>query len=161
MLKNMVEEALIVIRLGHFIEQEPQHHCGVLINPRGDCWVHAGDSRIYHFEGAADLSHQRHSYVQALVDRGELTEAEANIHPHSNILVGAWAKRSTHHHPHHPALAARRCFAGLQRWCVAYFLPPGWPRWSIPCRRARPRISDRQGTLARTRGVAITCRWSS
>ena len=29
-----------------------------------------------------------HSYVQALVDRGELTEIEANSHPHSNILVG-------------------------------------------------------------------------
>ena len=29
-----------------------------------------------------------HSYVQALVDRGEITEAEANNHPHSNILVG-------------------------------------------------------------------------
>jgi len=29
-----------------------------------------------------------HSYVQTLVDRGELTEEEANVHPQSNILMG-------------------------------------------------------------------------
>ena len=35
-----------------------------------------------------------HSYVQALVDRGEITEAEANTHPHSNILVGCLGTES-------------------------------------------------------------------
>lgn len=29
-----------------------------------------------------------HSYVQALVDRGEITEEEAQSHPQSNILMG-------------------------------------------------------------------------
>jgi len=29
-----------------------------------------------------------HSYVQTLVERGELTEEEANVHPQSNILMG-------------------------------------------------------------------------
>jgi serine/threonine protein phosphatase PrpC len=92
MLRTMVEEAHIVIRLTAIsAEQEPHSTIAAfLINPRGDChWVHAGDSRIYHFQEAR-LMHRTsdHSYVQALVDRGELTEAEANNHPHSNILVG-------------------------------------------------------------------------
>lgn len=54
MLKAMVEEAHIVIRLTAIsAEQEPHSTIAAfLINPRGDChWVHAGDSRIYHFQG--------------------------------------------------------------------------------------------------------------
>ena len=67
-----------------------------LINPRGDChWAHAGDSRIYHFQGGRLLYRTAdHSYVQALVDRGELTEAEASNHPHSNILIGCLGSES-------------------------------------------------------------------
>ena len=98
MLKNMVEEAHIVIRLTAVsAEQEPHSTIAAfLINPRGDCyWVHAGDSRIYHFHGARmAFRTSDHSYVQALVDRGELTEAEANNHPHSNILVGCLGTES-------------------------------------------------------------------
>ncbi|ART51733.1 serine/threonine protein phosphatase [Acidovorax carolinensis] len=98
MLKNMVEEAHIVIRLTAISSEQEPHStiAAFLINPRGDChWVHAGDSRIYHFEGARlTFRTSDHSYVQALVDRGELTEAEANIHPHSNILVGCLGTES-------------------------------------------------------------------
>lgn len=98
MLHSMVEEAHIVIRLTAIsAEQEPHSTIAAfLINPRGDChWVHAGDSRIYHFQGARMVSRTSdHSYVQALVDRGELTEAEANNHPHSNILVGCLGTES-------------------------------------------------------------------
>ncbi len=98
MLKNMVEEAHIVIRLAAISSEQEPHStiAAFLINPRGDChWVHAGDSRIYHFEGARlTFRTSDHSYVQALVDRGELTEAEANIHPHSNILVGCLGTES-------------------------------------------------------------------
>ena len=94
----MVEEAHIVIRLTAIsAEQEPHSTIAAfLINPRGDChWVHAGDSRIYHFQGGRLLHRTSdHSYVQALVDRGELTEAEANNHPHSNILVGCLGTES-------------------------------------------------------------------
>ncbi|GKS84289.1 MULTISPECIES: protein phosphatase 2C domain-containing protein [unclassified Acidovorax] len=98
MLKHMVEEAHIVIRLTAIsAEQEPHSTVAAfIINPRGDChWAHAGDSRIYHFQGAR-LAHRTsdHSYVQALVDRGEITEAEANTHPHSNILVGCLGTES-------------------------------------------------------------------
>ena len=42
-----------------------------------------------------------HSYVQTLVDKGELTEEEANVHPQSNILMGCLGTEEappiTHH----------------------------------------------------------------
>lgn len=91
-LKQLVLEAHTVIRLTAISsEEEPHSTIAVfLINPGGDCyWAHAGDSRIYHFHGK-QLIHRTldHSYVQALVDRGELTAEQANYHPKSNILTG-------------------------------------------------------------------------
>jgi serine/threonine protein phosphatase PrpC len=98
MLRSMAAEAHIVIRLTAIsAEQEPHSTIAAfLINPRGDChWVHVGDSRVYHFQGSRMVSRTSdHSYVQALVDRGELTEAEANSHPNSNILVGCLGTES-------------------------------------------------------------------
>ena len=92
MLKNMVHEAHIVIRLTAIsAEQEPHSTIAAfLINPRGDShWVHAGDSRIYHFRnGKMVFRTMDHSYVQTLVNQGEITEEEALDHPHSNILMG-------------------------------------------------------------------------
>ncbi|MBP7545801.1 MAG: protein phosphatase 2C domain-containing protein, partial [Acidovorax sp.] len=52
MLKHLVEEAHIVIRLTAISSEQEPHStvAAFLINPRGDChWAHAGDSRIYHF----------------------------------------------------------------------------------------------------------------
>lgn len=92
MLKQLVEEAHTVIKLTAIsAEQEPHSTLAAfLINPGGDChWAHAGDSRIYHFHGAKLIKRTTdHSYVQTLVDKGELTEEEANVHPQSNILMG-------------------------------------------------------------------------
>ena len=92
MLKQLVEEAHTVIRLTAISAEEEPHStvAAFLINPAGDChWAHAGDSRIYHFHGAKMLKRTvDHSYVQTLVDKGELTEEEANVHPQSNILMG-------------------------------------------------------------------------
>ncbi len=53
-------------------------------------WV--GDSRAYLWEPEMDggrltqLSHD-HSFVQRLVDTGNLTDAEARVHPHRNIIT--------------------------------------------------------------------------
>ncbi len=92
MLKQIIEEAHIVIKLTAIsAEQEPHSTLAAfLINPAGDChWVHAGDSRIYHFHGSKLVYRTTdHSYVQTLVDKGEITEEEANVHPQSNILMG-------------------------------------------------------------------------
>ncbi|WP_332777529.1 PP2C family protein-serine/threonine phosphatase [Polaromonas sp.] len=91
-LTQIIEEAHIVIKLTAIsAEQEPHSTLAAfLINPGGDChWAHTGDSRIYHFQDSK-LVHRTmdHSYVQTLVDKGELTEEEANVHPQSNILIG-------------------------------------------------------------------------
>jgi serine/threonine protein phosphatase PrpC len=92
MLRQLVLEAHMVIKLTAISsEEEPHSTIAVfLINPDGSCyWAHAGDSRIYHFHGDQLVNRTKdHSYVQTLVDRGELTPAQANVHPKSNILMG-------------------------------------------------------------------------
>ncbi len=92
MLRQIIEEAHIVIKLTAIsAEQEPHSTLAAfLINPGGECyWAHTGDSRIYHFHGSK-LIHRTvdHSYVQTLVDKGVISEEEANTHPQSNILMG-------------------------------------------------------------------------
>lgn len=91
-LKQMVQEAHTVIKLTAIsAEQEPHSTLAAfLINPGGDChWIHTGDSRIYHFQGGKLVKRSiDHSYVQTLLDKGEISEQEANVHPQSNILMG-------------------------------------------------------------------------
>jgi serine/threonine protein phosphatase PrpC len=51
--------------------------------------VHAGDSRVYHFRGPDLVSRTiDHSFVQRLINEGQITEEEANTHPQSNLLTG-------------------------------------------------------------------------
>ena len=92
MLSQLVQEAHIVIKLTAISSEQEPHStvAAFLINPGGDChWVHSGDSRIYHYHGSKFIKRSfDHSYVQALVARGEITEEEANVHPQSNILMG-------------------------------------------------------------------------
>ena len=91
-LQQMVQEAHLVIKLTAISAEEEPHStlAAFLINPGGDChWIHTGDSRIYHFQGNKLVHRSKdHSYVQALVDKGEITEQEALSHPQSNILIG-------------------------------------------------------------------------
>ena len=91
-LKQMVQESHLVIKLTAISSEQEPHStiAAFIINPNGEChWVHAGDSRIYYFHGNQIVKRTMdHSYVQTLVDRGELTEEEANVHPQSNILMG-------------------------------------------------------------------------
>ena len=58
-----------------------------------DIWIgHVGDSRIYLFEKKTNYLHRitkDHSYVQALVDKGELDDREAENHPQKNIIMRA------------------------------------------------------------------------
>jgi len=97
-LKQLVEEAHTVIRLTAVSSEEEPHStlAAFLINPGGDCyWAHTGDSRIYHYRGTKLIKRTMdHSYVQALVDQGELTEEQANVHPQSNILLGCLGTES-------------------------------------------------------------------
>ncbi len=92
LLTQLVQEAHIVIKLTAISSEQEPHSTVVafLINPKGDChWAHAGDSRIFHFHGEQLVKRTMdHSYVQSLVDRGMITEQEAQVHPQSNILMG-------------------------------------------------------------------------
>jgi len=85
-------EAHLMIRLTAITAEEEPHStvAAFLIGPTRCCdIIHAGDSRVYHFRGAEMLSHTiDHSYVQRLVDEGQLAEADANSHPQANLLTG-------------------------------------------------------------------------
>lgn len=52
--------------------------------------AYVGDSRAYLFRGGelSQLTHD-HSYVQSLVDKGEITQEEAAIHPMKNLIMRA------------------------------------------------------------------------
>lgn len=91
LLRQIAEEAHLVIQLTAITtEQEPHSTIAAfIIDPGGRChWLHSGDSRLYHFRGNHLLHRtQDHSYVNQLVQQGELSEQQANIHPQSNILL--------------------------------------------------------------------------
>lgn len=98
MLMQMAREAHVVIRLTAIsTEEEPHSTLAIfLITSSGDCyWAHAGDSRIYHFHGGQFVRRTiDHSYVQLLVNRGDITPEQANAHPQSNILMGCLGTES-------------------------------------------------------------------
>jgi PPM family protein phosphatase len=91
-LKQLVMEAHLMIKLTAITSEEEPHStvAAFLIGPTRDCdVVHAGDSRVYHFRGAEMVARTiDHSYVQRLVDEGQIGEDEANSHPQSNLLTG-------------------------------------------------------------------------
>ncbi|MEO6031757.1 MAG: protein phosphatase 2C domain-containing protein [Burkholderiaceae bacterium] len=91
-LKQLVLEAHLMIKLTAITSEEEPHStvAAFIVSPSLNCdIIHAGDSRIYHFRGAEMLTRTiDHSYVQRLVDEGQITEDEANTHPQSNLLTG-------------------------------------------------------------------------
>ncbi|HKW83295.1 MAG TPA: protein phosphatase 2C domain-containing protein, partial [Burkholderiaceae bacterium] len=91
-LKQLVLESHLMIKLTAITSEEEPHStvAAFLVGPNRECdIIHAGDSRVYHFRGAEMVSRTiDHSYVQRLVDEGQITEEEANSHPQSNLLTG-------------------------------------------------------------------------
>src|SRR6476619_987457 len=91
-LKQLVMEAHLMIKLTAITSEEEPHStvAAFIISPSRECdIIHAGDSRVYHFRGAEMMSRTvDHSFVQRLVDEGQLSEEEANNHPQSNLLTG-------------------------------------------------------------------------
>jgi serine/threonine protein phosphatase PrpC len=51
---------------------------------------HVGDSRAYLFRDGelSQLTHD-HTFVQTLIDEGRITEADARVHPHKNLILHA------------------------------------------------------------------------
>ncbi len=67
---------------------------GVVISSEGDAPVwkvfNIGDSRVYqYFKGALSQITVDHSVVQHLIDTGAITEEEAEVHPHANVITRA------------------------------------------------------------------------
>lgn len=91
-LMQLILEAHAIIQLTAISAQEEPHStvAAFLINPAGDChWAHAGDSRIYHYHRSRFIKRTMdHSYVQTLVNSGEITEEQASDHLQSHVLVG-------------------------------------------------------------------------
>ena len=91
-LKQLVLEAHLMIKLTAITSEEEPHStvAAFIISPTREChYVHAGDSRVYHFRGPEMVARTvDHSYVQRLVAEGSITEDEANNHPQSNLLTG-------------------------------------------------------------------------
>ena len=91
-LQQLVQEAHLMIKLTAIAFEEEPHStlAAFIVTPdRRATMVHAGDSRVYHFRDS-ELLHrtQDHSFVQRLINEGQLTEEEANSHPQSNLLTG-------------------------------------------------------------------------
>ena len=81
-----------------YAEQHPEFRgmgttaCIVLVRDN-DVWIaHVGDSRIYLYLGAEQQLHRitkDHSFVQALVDAGQITDDMAEHHPQKNRILRA------------------------------------------------------------------------
>lgn len=66
--------------------------CILLLRDDGAWIAHVGDSRIYLYLGKEKKLHRitkDHSYVQTLVDAGEITDEQAEHHPNKNRILKA------------------------------------------------------------------------
>lgn len=71
----------------HMIESPRTTVVAVIIQDGLIYWAHVGDSRMYLFRQHQCVAVTRdHSKVQQMVDRGEITEEEAEVHPERNRL---------------------------------------------------------------------------
>jgi serine/threonine protein phosphatase PrpC len=163
-LKQLVLEAHLMIKLTAITSEEEPHStiAAFLISPTRECdFVHAGDSRIYHFRAAEMVSRSiDHSYVQRLVDERQISEEEANNHPQSNLLTGCLGTFQD------PPLSQKHidrleigdsvlsCSDGLWH----YFTPRELGRSSTRCRRARPPRCWSARPASAPAARATTCR---
>lgn len=71
--------------------------CIVLLHDENAYIAHVGDSRIYLYLGLEKKLHRvtkDHSYVQALVDKGDITDEMAEHHQHKNRILKALGIRN-------------------------------------------------------------------
>lgn len=160
MLKHIIEEAHLVIKLTAISAEEEPHSTAafIIIHPSGQCfWAHTGDSRIYHYHQAKLVKRTLdHSYVQSLVDRGEITPEEANSHPDSNILLGCLGTEAAppveiHMLPHvRPGDVIMACSDGVWHYFSESEL--GEVLCSMPPKKATVQLMETARTRARGTG---------
>ena len=92
LLRQLLMDAHLTIKLTAIAtEQEPHSTLAafLVLADRSCRIVHAGDSRVYHFRRAALLCRTvDDSFVQRLIDEGQISVEQAQTHPQSNLLTG-------------------------------------------------------------------------
>ena len=83
-------------RIGELVEQDPSISgtsttaTVALFDGERIAVGHVGDSRGYLFrEGQISQITHDHTFVQTLIDEGRITEVEARVHPHRNLILQA------------------------------------------------------------------------
>lgn len=91
LLRQICSESHLMIKLTALSAEEEPHStlaCFLITADLACHWLHTGDSRVYLFrQGEMIRRTYDQSYVQRLIDQGQLTEAEAQSHPQSNLLT--------------------------------------------------------------------------
>ncbi|MGN5734004.1 PP2C family protein-serine/threonine phosphatase [Arthrobacter psychrochitiniphilus] len=60
----------------------------LLLSGKRLAYAHIGDSRAYRLKnGVFEQLSTDHTFVQRMIDEGRMTEAEAEVHPHKNVLM--------------------------------------------------------------------------
>ena len=90
-MKNIIEQAHRgVVRAGikKPVDQRPRTTATLCVLAENQAvWAHVGDSRIYHFRAGGIFNRTRdHSAVEALFQRGAITEAQMLTHPMRNFV---------------------------------------------------------------------------
>lgn len=98
LLRQICSEAHLMIKLTALSAEEEPHStlaCFIVMPDLRCHWLHTGDSRIYLARGGEfERRTFDQSYVQRLVDEGQLSEADAQTHPQSNLLTACLGTQS-------------------------------------------------------------------
>ncbi len=80
--------AAVALGKGIAIELRPRTTCVAAVVTKGKAWwAHVGDSRAYLVRaGSTELRTRDHSHVEALIQAGEISEAESRRHPMRNLV---------------------------------------------------------------------------
>jgi PPM family protein phosphatase len=71
------------------VSDAPRTTCVACVIQNGRAtWAHVGDSRLYFVRNRSLVTRTLdHSRVQAMLDAGEITAAQAQVHPHRNLVT--------------------------------------------------------------------------
>jgi len=121
-----IQDAHDGIKLTRYTSEQDPHStaCLLVLQPGRADWAHCGDSRIYYFRNGERLARTTdHSYVMDLVQKGFLTEEQAEKHPNKNILLSCLGDTEPPKidFGEAPALAAGDCFLLCSDGLWAYF----------------------------------------
>ena len=125
LLHTIAQETHTVIKLSRFSSEKDPHTTMValILSPDGVAtWGHAGDSRMYRFDGPNFVEHTiDHSYVEKLVSDGKISREEAKSHSLANVLINVLGTTSV------PEVSIGR-YEGLQAGDMFLLCSDGlWP----------------------------------